>query len=49
VPKAIGEDVNFYLKARKAGYKVFVDCDIKIGHLAYMTITEESYFVYKNE
>jgi len=44
----IGEDIGFYTKARAAGYRVFVDCSIKIGHLVRMTITEESYFAYKD-
>ena len=44
----VGEDVGFYIKAREAGFRVFVDCSIKIGHLVRMTITEESYFAYKD-
>ena len=44
----VGEDIGFYTKARAAGFRVFVDCSIKIGHLTRMTITEESYFAFKD-
>jgi len=44
----VGEDIGFYTKAKAAGYRVFVDCSIKIGHLVRMTVTEESYFAYKD-
>jgi len=43
----VGEDIGFYIKAREAGFRVFVDCSIKIGHLTRMVVTEESYFAYK--
>jgi len=43
----VGEDIGFYLKAREAGFRVFVDCSIKIGHLVRMVVNEESYFAYK--
>ena len=43
----VGEDAYFYGQVKKAGFKIFVDCDISIGHLATMTITEDSYFAYK--
>ena len=43
----VGEDVGFYMKAREAGFKVFVDCSIKIGHLTRLVINEDSYFAYK--
>ena len=45
--KPVGEDIGFYVKAKAAGFKVWVDCSIKIGHLASLVITEESYFAYK--
>jgi hypothetical protein len=44
----VGEDIAFYLKARAAGFRVLVDCSIKIGHLSRMVITEDSYFAYKD-
>ena len=43
----VGEDIGFYVKAREAGFRVFVDCSIKIGHLTRLIVTEESYFAYK--
>lgn len=43
----IGEDFYFWLKVKAAGYPIFVDCDIKIGHLSTLMLTEESYFAYK--
>ena len=42
-----GEDIGFYLKAKEAGYKVYVDSSIKIGHLSLLEITEETYFLFK--
>ena len=44
----IGEDIGFYTKAKAAGYRVFVDCSIKIGHLVRLVVNEESYFAYKD-
>jgi hypothetical protein len=44
----VGEDIGFYMKARAAGYKVFVDCSIKIGHLVRLVVNEDSYFAYKD-
>lgn len=46
-PDPIGEDFYFWSKAKAAGYKIFVDCDIKIGHLVMLPITEDTYFGYK--
>lgn len=43
----IGEDVYFYGKARKAGFEVFVDCSVKIGHIHSFIINEETYFTFK--
>jgi hypothetical protein len=45
--KPVGEDIYFWSKVRQAGISVYVDCDIKIGHLGVMNITEESYHAYK--
>ncbi len=45
--RPIGEDIGFFLKAKKLGYKVFVDTTIKIGHLGLLEITEEVYFLHK--
>ena len=31
--KGFGEDLNFCRNAKEAGYKIYVDCDIEIGHI----------------
>ena len=31
--KGVGEDIAFCLRARKCGYKIFVDRDVKLGHI----------------
>jgi len=36
-----GEDVNFCLAARKAGFRVFTDFDVEAGHLGFLNITRE--------
>ena len=37
-----GEDVSFCYKARKAGFEVWMDTSIKLGHLgAQVMVTEE--------
>lgn len=38
-----GEDLSFCLRARKAGYKIFVDNDVIIGHVGQTVITQETY------
>ena len=43
----IGEDVYFCYKAREAGYKIFVDCSIQIGHLGPFEMNESFYDLYK--
>lgn len=43
----IGEDVDFCQKLRKVGVKIYVDCDIKVGHMGMNIITEEAYWAYK--
>lgn len=37
-PDALGEDLWFCRKAREAGFKVYVDCENKIGHIAMATV-----------
>lgn len=44
----IGEDIHFCKTAKDAGYKIFVDCDIKVGHLANVVIDEAVYLAFKN-
>lgn len=45
--KPIGEDIYFYAKAKEAGYQIFADVSLKIGHLSTLEITEEMYFLFK--
>lgn len=44
---AIGEDIHFCGKLREAGFKIFVDCSVKIGHIKSFVIEESSFFSYK--
>lgn len=41
--KEVGEDIYFCYKARQAGYRIWVDTSINVGHLALMEI-EKSFF-----
>ncbi len=43
----VGEDVYFCEQAIKAGYEIFVDCDLEIPHLAQFAITQKFYNLYK--
>lgn len=43
----VGEDVGFCFKAREAGYKVYVDTSIQIGHLALLEVNEGAYDIFK--
>jgi hypothetical protein len=45
--KNVGEDINFCKKAKKAGFKIFVDCGVEIGHLATVQINESMYNMWK--
>jgi hypothetical protein len=45
--RPIGEDIYFYSRAKEAGYQIFIDPSIKIGHLSTLEITEEMYFLFK--
>jgi len=31
--KGVGEDISFCIRARRVGYKTFVDRDVKLGHI----------------
>lgn len=33
-PEHLGEDLYFCTKARAAGFKVYVDCDVRMGHMS---------------
>lgn len=43
----VGEDIGFCRKAKKAGHKIYVDCDVNIGHLATMQVNEVIYNLWK--
>ena len=34
--KGVGEDVAFCIRAKKCGYKIFIDRDVKLGHVGEM-------------
>lgn len=42
------EDFDFCEKAKKAGYKIMVDCSIKCGHVTDEIIDENRFNMYKN-
>lgn len=42
-----GEDVNFCRMAKKAGYEIHVDCDVKIGHLTTVEVGQGLYEIFK--
>jgi hypothetical protein len=44
---AVGEDIFFCHKLKQAGYKIYVDCDIKIGHLSTVAIDDQYYYLFK--
>ena len=44
-----GEDVSFCLRARKAGFRLWCDSRIKIGHIASTTVTEETFRAYRKK
>ena len=43
----MGEDISFCKAAGEAGYKIFVDCDAKIGHLAQFHVDTAMYQLFK--
>lgn len=43
---AVGEDFGFCADLRKAGYKVYVDTSVPVGHLSQLQITEEMWRLY---
>lgn len=42
----IGEDLSFCWRARQAGYKIYCDPTIKLGHVGHFTITSDYYKLY---
>lgn len=45
--KPIGEDIGFCYKAAKAGFDIYVDCDVNIGHLATVQVNDAIYRLFK--
>lgn len=39
----LGEDLSFCMKATQAGYKLYCDSSIKLGHMSHCIVTEENY------
>ncbi len=46
--KILGEDLSFCVRARKAGFKIFCDTELIVGHCNVETITDVHYFTYQN-
>ena len=44
--KRLGEDFCFCDKLRKAGYKIYVDSSLEVGHLINFTVTKEFHFLW---
>lgn len=42
-----GEDLSFMYRAKKLGYKAYVDSRIKCGHIGHMMVSEETYDITK--
>lgn len=42
-----GEDLSFCWRARQLGYKMFLDADVKCGHIGYQEITQSFYEAFK--
>lgn len=45
----VGEDFYFWKKAREAGYQIFVDCSIDVGHIGMAVVNQETYKAYRNQ
>jgi GT2 family glycosyltransferase len=43
----IGEDIGFCHDIRKAGFKIYVDTGIKVGHLTKMTVDQSTWELYR--
>ena len=42
-----GEDIGFCWKLKEAGYKIYADCDIDIGHMRLLEVNENTYWAFK--
>jgi hypothetical protein len=45
-PKPVGEDIGFCSDLKAAGYRIFVDTSVPVGHLSQMQITEGTWRLY---
>ena len=45
--RVVGEDVDFCSKLKGAGYKIYADTSIEVGHLSTIEITRDFYKLYK--
>ena len=45
--RVVGEDIDFCSKMKEAGYEIFADTSIKVGHISTMEITRSFYELYK--
>lgn len=39
----VGEDLSFCWRARELGYKIWLDADVKLGHVGHLIVTEQAY------
>lgn len=44
--RSVGEDVYFCEKAKAAGFRIFVDVSMEVGHIASMLVTKELHALY---
>ena len=44
-----GEDVSFCLRARRAGFSLWCDSRIKVGHIATTIVTEDTFKAYRQK
>lgn len=45
----VGEDCAFCMRARKYGYKIYIDPSIEFGHMGYAAVTRQFYEATKGE
>lgn len=43
----VGEDLAFCWRARQLGYKILLDCNLKLGHVGHTVFTQQYYEAYK--
>lgn len=44
-----GEDISFCIRAKRAGYQMWCDSKLKIGHVAKMIVTEKTFKAYNKK